>query len=106
MEYAIGIDIGGTNTKIGAVLKDGKVVAENRFSTTDASDYNSYMSLLVKAIKIPRQQNYTYGFLYIVYLFTILPTNSSLATRPIFLAIALYVLYLGEKESYEALECE
>ena len=51
MEYAIGIDIGGTNTKIGAVLKDGKVVAENRFSTTDARDYNSYMSLLVKAIK-------------------------------------------------------
>lgn len=65
-----------------------------------------YAMLLVKAIKIPRQQNYTYGFLYIVYLFTILPTNSSLATRPIFLAIALYVLYLGEKESYEALECE
>ena len=51
MEYAIGIDIGGTNTKIGAVSKDGKVVAENRFSTTDANDYNSYMSLLVKAIK-------------------------------------------------------
>lgn len=65
-----------------------------------------YAKLLVKAIKIPRQQNYTYGFLYIVYLFTILPTNCSLATRPIFLAIALYVLYLGEKESYEALECE
>lgn len=56
-----------------------------------------YAKLLVKAIKIPRQQNYTYGFLYIVYLFTILPTNSSLATSPIFLAIALYVLYLGEK---------
>ena len=62
-----------------------------------------YAKLLVKAIKIPRKQNYTYGFLYVVYLFAILPTNCSLTTQPIFLAIALYVLYLGEKDSYKTL---
>lgn len=65
-----------------------------------------YAKLLVKAIKIPRKQNYTYGFLYIVYLFAILPTNCSLTTQPIFLAIAMYVLYLGENDSYKTLKRE
>lgn len=56
-----------------------------------------YAKLLFKAIKIPRKPEYTYGFLYVIYLFSILPTNSALTSNPIFLSVALYVLYLGER---------
>lgn len=63
-----------------------------------------YAKLLFKAISIPRKQDYTYGFLYVVYLFAILPTNCSLTTMPIFLSIALYVLYLGERDTCKILK--
>lgn len=58
-----------------------------------------YVKLLLKSIKIPRNKDYTFGLLYVIYLFVILPTNSSLTTLPIFLSIAVYVLYLEEKSS-------
>lgn len=45
-----GIDIGGTNTVFGLVDKDGNVLAENRFKTTDYTDINKFISAIDMAI--------------------------------------------------------
>ena len=42
MKLALGVDIGGTNTRVGAVTDDAKIVARNGFDTSvhrDASDF-------------------------------------------------------------------
>ena len=41
MKYAIGIDIGGTNTKLGLVELSGKVLAHDRFNTPDYKTFES-----------------------------------------------------------------
>ena len=50
MNYAIGIDIGGTNTKLGAVDEKGNVFEHHEFKTTDYGDFASYMHALELAI--------------------------------------------------------
>ncbi len=51
MEYAIGIDIGGTNTKLGAIDRNGNVLRKAEFKTTDYKDFSSYVTGLIVAIK-------------------------------------------------------
>jgi len=50
MQYAIGIDIGGTNTKLGLVTQDGVIHKSTSFSTRAAHDFDSYAKLLCKEI--------------------------------------------------------
>ena len=50
MKYAIGIDIGGTNTKLGAVDDKGTVLKRHEFKTTDYDNFASYMEGLERAI--------------------------------------------------------
>ncbi len=45
----IGIDIGGTNTVMGVVDRDGNILAENRISTTDYPDIADYVAALHQA---------------------------------------------------------
>ncbi len=52
MKYSIGIDIGGTNTKLGVVDEQGVVVKRYEFKTTDYSDFPTYMKGLEDAIKV------------------------------------------------------
>ncbi len=52
MKYSIGIDIGGTNTKLGIIDADGRVHKRHEFKTTDYGDFASYMQGLVAAIKV------------------------------------------------------
>ena len=51
MDYAIGIDIGGTNTKLGAVDDKGNVFEHHEFKTSDYKDFVSYMHALEAAIR-------------------------------------------------------
>ena len=50
MKYAIGIDIGGTNTKLGVVDEKGNVFKRHEFKTTDYADFATYMEGLERAI--------------------------------------------------------
>jgi glucokinase len=51
MKYSIGIDIGGTNTKLGIVDEKGNVLTRHEFKTTDYPDFATYMQGLETAIK-------------------------------------------------------
>ena len=42
MKYAIGIDIGGTNTKLGVVDEKGTVIKRHEFKTTDYDGFATY----------------------------------------------------------------
>lgn len=48
MLAALGIDIGGTNGKLGLVTQNGEVVETRRFSTRDCIEYSSFLSQLEK----------------------------------------------------------
>jgi glucokinase len=53
-KYAMGIDIGGTNTAFGLVDEDGNVVAESKISTDKFryfDDYKPYIETLANALK-------------------------------------------------------
>ena len=50
MKYSIGIDIGGTNTKLGVVDEKGAVLKRHEFKTTDYENFASYMEGLEKAV--------------------------------------------------------
>jgi len=50
-EITIGIDIGGTNSVMGAVDRDGNILGENRISTTDYPDIHDYVAALHEAIQ-------------------------------------------------------
>jgi glucokinase len=45
-----GVDIGGTNTRLGLVDEKGKVLSESNFSTTDYPKINDFVNALVAAI--------------------------------------------------------
>jgi glucokinase len=49
-DVVAGIDIGGTNTVFGLVDREGNVLAENRFKTTDYPDINDFISAMDMAI--------------------------------------------------------
>ncbi len=50
MKYAIGVDIGGTGTKLGVVDEKGNVLKHHEFKTTDYKDFPTYVDGLVEAI--------------------------------------------------------
>lgn len=50
-QVSIGIDIGGTNTVLGAVDRSGRIVASQTMATETSRDYHPYMESLCKAIE-------------------------------------------------------
>lgn len=50
MKLAIGIDIGGTNTRVGSVDESGNVLDRSSFSTSDYSDSELFADELAKSI--------------------------------------------------------
>ena len=50
MKYAIGIDIGGTITKIGLVSEDGKCINKTSFRTKELNKFSDYVIKLNKSI--------------------------------------------------------
>lgn len=48
---AIGVDVGGTNTTIGVVDKDGNVIIKDNIATANHGDFNRFISGLAGAIK-------------------------------------------------------
>ncbi len=49
-DIVAGIDIGGTNTVIGLVNRDGVCLAESSFSTKNQDSFNDYVALLSKEV--------------------------------------------------------
>jgi glucokinase len=49
-EVVAGIDIGGTNTVLGLVDREGNLLAEDRFKTTDYPEISDFISAMVMAI--------------------------------------------------------
>lgn len=49
-EYVIGIDLGGTNTRIGLVDSNGKIIDTIRFSTTQYKDIEPFVEQLSQSI--------------------------------------------------------
>ncbi|MBM3436201.1 MAG: ROK family protein, partial [Bacteroidetes bacterium] len=47
---AIGVDIGGTNTVLGIVDMDGKIIARNSMPTKTSEDYRPYMDTVADLI--------------------------------------------------------
>ena len=56
-QAAIGIDIGGTNTVMGLVDKEGKVIDQKSIPTDTHPDYKIYMNALCDAVKTLIQAN-------------------------------------------------
>lgn len=52
MNYAIGIDIGGTNTVFGIVSENGDCIAEDRIRTDAFEDADEYVRVLTAGIKV------------------------------------------------------
>ena len=50
MKYAIGIDIGGTITKIGLVSEQGKCLEKTSFRTKEFESFSNYIIQLDKSI--------------------------------------------------------
>lgn len=50
MNYTIGIDLGGTNTRIGLVEESGKIVEVIKFKTYDHKELNDFVETLAEAI--------------------------------------------------------
>ncbi len=51
MKYAIGIDIGGTNTDIGIVDREGNCMGTDRISTSAHDEITLYADLLVESVR-------------------------------------------------------
>lgn len=49
-DFAIGVDIGGTNTKFGVVDKDGKILCQDRMLTNDANDVQDFVDELYQKL--------------------------------------------------------
>lgn len=54
---AVGIDIGGTNTKIGLISDQGKVVSHTKIPTESEAPFNDYLKRVARAIKDLNPQN-------------------------------------------------
>lgn len=50
-KVVLGIDIGGTNTELGFVSREGKIVAKNHTPTLTHTDFKKYFDTLVKTIR-------------------------------------------------------
>ncbi len=55
-EIVLGVDIGGTNTKIGLVTKKGKVIKESAFKTGAKESFEKFITELEKQVKDLLQQ--------------------------------------------------
>lgn len=51
MKLAIGIDIGGTNSKFGFADRDGNIIAQSRVKTQQFSDYTSFIVTLKEELE-------------------------------------------------------
>ena len=51
MKYAIGVDIGGTITKIGLVSKDGNCIKKTSFRTKEFKSFSNYVDKLYSSIE-------------------------------------------------------
>lgn len=49
-QYSIGIDIGGTNTKIGVVSRDGVVIKKDRFKTRADESFDDFLMTLIAVL--------------------------------------------------------
>ena len=58
MKYAIGIDIGGTITKIGLVSEQGKCLEKTSFRTKEFESFSNYIIQLDKSINDLTKNNY------------------------------------------------
>jgi len=58
MKYAIGIDIGGTITKIGLVSQDGKCIKKTSFRTKGFNNFSDYVNELNKSINKISSENF------------------------------------------------
>ena len=47
MKLAVGIDIGGTITKIGLVSEDGKCIEKTSFRTKEINNFSDYILSLI-----------------------------------------------------------
>ena len=52
MNIVVGVDIGGTKTKVGLVTKEGDCLKDTWFRTREYPDFDQYLDKLVEAIKI------------------------------------------------------
>ena len=55
--FSVGIDIGGTNTDIGLVRNDGRVMAKKNLPTNKYNDASVYVSDICKQIKALMAEN-------------------------------------------------
>lgn len=55
-KVALGVDIGGTNTKFGFVGEDGKVFYESSISTTQGESFEEFLGHLYEAVEKARQE--------------------------------------------------
>ena len=51
MKLAVGIDIGGTITKIGLVSEDGKCIKKTSFRTKEINNFSDYIQELYNSIE-------------------------------------------------------
>ena len=58
IDVAVGVDIGGTNTAIGVVDRDGNVIVKDNIPTPVHGDINHYISDLATANYYQRKSNY------------------------------------------------
>ena len=57
MNYAVGIDIGGTNTVFGIVSEDGNCICEDKMRTDAFDDVNEYVRVLTAGINVLLRSN-------------------------------------------------
>lgn len=63
-EVVLGIDIGGTRTKVGLVTQSGKVIASTSFDTKAKSSYDAFLTTLESEVRnIQSQVDNNYKFL-------------------------------------------
>lgn len=55
--FAVGVDLGGTNTDLGLVRNDGEIVACRNFATSDFSDGTAYVGELCRNISALLSEN-------------------------------------------------
>lgn len=55
-KYAIGIDIGGTGTKIGIVDPQGKIISQSKIATKDYTEIQAFVDALYENLEKPIQE--------------------------------------------------
>ncbi|MCH6258050.1 ROK family protein [Puniceicoccaceae bacterium K14] len=61
MKLAFGIDIGGTNTRVGVVNRDGRILGHSSFNTADFFDgglYADQLATVIKSLKKEVEESY------------------------------------------------